>query len=301
MKRSLILLLLLLYSASLFAQQQRKAVWFVSGRPGVEGATCSTSQYPDIYIVGYNAGDTYLGNIMYCNPVDDLWDELAPKSASNRTGWYILSDDMDTADELGTQIGSEVTGTGDFVRETAAVLLGQTRATDAAGDTRVYWYCNPTYCENTMDSGGTNSEVYWIRNVGGPLKFEGCGAAGGDGPSPVCAANDHWITFVTTDLRQGNDVDEDINFTFDLSSAERTFGWDESADAYAFDWEVRVNDPNFMLGAAVADGNETITFIAHGGNETFYWDDFDERFEMSDDLDVTGNLTASNIPAGANH
>lgn len=58
------------------------------------------------------------GNIGWCNrDGDGLVDAIAPTMSSALVGWYILSDDMNTATELSTQIGGEATGTGSFCRQ----------------------------------------------------------------------------------------------------------------------------------------------------------------------------------------
>lgn len=124
--RRLVLVLLLLSFVGCgmlpaFAQQ-KKPVWLLpNGRPGDEGTECNAGRWPDAYIAGTN-DVTNLGNVYVCNRSDDEWDTIAPSSASDRTGWYILSDDLNSADELATQIGFEATGTGSFVRADSPVL-----------------------------------------------------------------------------------------------------------------------------------------------------------------------------------
>lgn len=231
MKRLTILLLLLTTFAytvePVFAQQNRRSVWYLQGRPGVEDADCDLVRWPDVYIVGYNAGDTFLGNVMICNPSDLKWDELAPVSASNRT--LVSAEDFDTISEL-----SAILTDADLVPQLSATAKGNWEWEDAAGDTTIGLTSDATEARFVMDSGGTNGEALFFKNIGGPISFQGCGAAGGRGPSPLCAMSDEYINMITPRMNLGHAADEDIRLSFDRASTDPWIDWDESEGLFGF-------------------------------------------------------------------
>ncbi len=112
MKHALSLFVVLVAGVVCAQEREMKALLY---DPALDtSAGCSIATYPDVYF------SLASQNIWAC--VDGEWDLLAPSAADDRTGWYILSDDMNRANELGTQIGDEVTGTGAFVRESGATI-----------------------------------------------------------------------------------------------------------------------------------------------------------------------------------
>ncbi len=95
--------------------------WIVSDLDPVEAqpanslVVCVVPQWQaegDICNFGYLGCGAFLvtesanrGRIVWCNDSDSLNDYIAPAEATDRTGWYILSDDMNTQAEWKDQIG----------------------------------------------------------------------------------------------------------------------------------------------------------------------------------------------------
>jgi len=243
MKKLIAVLFVLVLVGAVWAQN-KKPVYFQTYPPGTEGDYCSLQYWDGPVIVKDDSTNTGQ-NTWYCNPTDGLWDLIAPGTATDRTGWYILSDDMDTLAELNTQITDET-----IVPQTNATFLGTTTWEDGDASTTLQFSCSGTDCSLTMDGAGAGENIT-IDNNDGALTLQGCRLP------QVCADINQRIDLITTILRvgPGNDADAvanvDFQILFENFDESYTLLWDESADKFVLSEALSVNNAVTITTAGV--------------------------------------------------